>query len=448
MLVLGCHSAKEDEPTAKTENTPFHNQVIAKKTKPNNTHESTNEKPKRRQKETLREESTIGSSVTTFPNRRILANDVKYLGAFRLPNTGTRLKSRFPYGGDVMAFNPRGNSGKGSLYINGHDHHQLVAEVSIATPRKTKSLKELEIAELVQPFDDITGGMINSYKGHKMKLGGLCISHEQIYWDIYLWYNVKGVNLPSHGISSLNLSRPKSAGMWKIGNIHMQKTAGYMCEIPEVWESRFGCQLITGASCLAGRAISSEGPAAFGFLSKEEYEKLPELGSSFKASDFLWYDLKHKPQVMINNAKIRWNKANSVGGCVFPVSQGKDKSSLIYFVKMGMHPEDWYGPAKDFPGKGNLCSNAKGYHGAPYKATMWFYDPIDLLKSKQNQMDPYAIQPYLVVDISDLLKTDCMNISACTLDPERSRIYAIEKSADTAFSPYERWPLVHVFEIN
>src|ERR1041384_8836106 len=54
------------------------------------------------------------------------ADGLIYAGAFRLPR-GEVNGSSFGYGGTALAFNPQHNS----LFLVGHDWHQLVAEVSI-----------------------------------------------------------------------------------------------------------------------------------------------------------------------------------------------------------------------------------------------------------------------------------------------------------------------------
>ena len=58
-----------------------------------------------------------------------------YLGAFKVPSQlegGTSWTTNaFGYGGQLIAFNPAGDGGKGSLFLGGNLQGQTVAEINI-----------------------------------------------------------------------------------------------------------------------------------------------------------------------------------------------------------------------------------------------------------------------------------------------------------------------------
>jgi len=96
--------------------------------------------------------------------KRIMPGDLVYQGAFRLPEGSNG--SNWEYSGQAMTYFPDGdpqgpNDGcPGSLFAVGHDHHQMISEISIPKPiiSKNKNLDELNTATTLQPFHDVTGG--------------------------------------------------------------------------------------------------------------------------------------------------------------------------------------------------------------------------------------------------------------------------------------------------
>ena len=92
-------------------------------------------------------------------------SDLGYLGAFRLP--GPSGGSNWEYSRYAMAYYREGDPGgpadghPGSLFLIGHDHHQMISEISIPVPviSASKNPAPLNTAGTLQPFREITGGM-------------------------------------------------------------------------------------------------------------------------------------------------------------------------------------------------------------------------------------------------------------------------------------------------
>ena len=94
-------------------------------------------------------------------------SDLLYEGAFRLPR-GKAGKSSFAYGGWALAYNPANDS----LFIVGHDHQQMVGEISIPQVINSKELRELSTARVLQPFTDATEGKMFTVDKGTIKIGG------------------------------------------------------------------------------------------------------------------------------------------------------------------------------------------------------------------------------------------------------------------------------------
>ena len=104
------------------------------------------------------------------------ASQVVYRGAFRLPAESVN-GSSFAYGGTGLAFNPARNS----LFVVGHDWHQMVAEIAVPEIRASSSLDSLATATLLQPFADVTEGKLGKLGAAEMKIGGLLPYDGKLY---------------------------------------------------------------------------------------------------------------------------------------------------------------------------------------------------------------------------------------------------------------------------
>ncbi|HII38861.1 TPA: hypothetical protein HA318_02570, partial [Candidatus Micrarchaeota archaeon] len=106
---------------------------------------------------------TVTPTPTPGHTSRIQPTDLEYLGAFRLPETGSSEVNSWYYGGNGLAYYSQGDatgSGdgfSGSLFGLGHDWEHRVSEITIPVPRvsATKNVEELNTATTIQPFRNI-----------------------------------------------------------------------------------------------------------------------------------------------------------------------------------------------------------------------------------------------------------------------------------------------------
>jgi hypothetical protein len=94
----------------------------------------------------------------------------------------------------------------------------------------------------------------------------------------------------------------------------------------------------------------------------------------------------------------------------------------------------------------DLCGQSKGFHDYPYYFRLFFYDPEDLLKVKNGQMDPWEPMPYERWDAEEYIFPTCMkSIRGAAYDRANRLIYFIQPGIDSIASFYERHPVIHVF---
>jgi hypothetical protein len=366
---------------------------------------------------------------------RLRIDDLQYLGAFRVPfrpPEGQKWRSEFSYGGTALAYNPNSNS----LFLVGHDHHQLVAEISIPDPVKSDTVAGLPTAKMLQPFVDVTGGLKKDNK-----IGGLLVDGDRLLWTSYVFYDAAGQAKTSHGVSTLDLLNPNARGMYTLKGVPAGAVAGYMSHVPKEWRKKLGVRVLTGLTGIPIVGRSSGGPAAVGFDPDKLVKKKPT-----PTITFLYYpvnDQEQHPLARLDRTSKLWNLASTLPGMVFVCRGGK--SAVIFFGRRGLGTY-WYGEGVQ---GGNTDTDPynrdKGPHAPPYEASAWFYDPSDLLAVKSGRRKPWQVKPYLVVKVPDLFKSDSA-LGGSAYDPQSGRLYISEMRADKP-EEYYYLPVIQVYKI-
>ncbi len=395
-------------------------------------------------------------------NRRLYPEDLVYQGAFRFPQTEGDA-SRWSYGGSSLAYNPSGDSGgsddgyPGSLFSVGHAHHQLVAEISIPKPviSPEKETRALPVAKQLQPFADITGGLIKAALPdiHPRIVGGLSFLEPQlgqktpkIYWTIFLYYNVTATDFLSHGWSELNLLQPNAQGVWHLGprnsgnpQWNSMKHNGYLFDVPRAWADRNlkGQYLVSGhqVGTGCGNYNSSAGPALFAFA-PWQYPSAnpPPYGAELEATPLLWYRCEDGP-------RIDHEPCDEWSGGAWIEQENKAAVLIVGRKSLG---ERRYG----LPAPGD-CETAKGWHCDPYEPQILFYDPEELALAARGLKKPWEISPYARMTPKGHLWPTChWRLPGAALDRQRGLLYIVQYAADGTVSVYEKYPLVHVFKIS
>ncbi len=380
-----------------------------------------------------------------------------YLGGFRPPHV-SGMKSTFQYGGWSLAFDSHGDPTgaddgyPGSLYVVGHPNEELVAEISIPRPVISKSgvMDELSVAEVLQPFGDITGGIraeMTQGSSEPFRIGGMHVIDERLHWTLYKYYNVQTIDYPSHGVSALSTTRPRPEGMWHLGppntgrsEWHSYKHAGYILEMPREFADKWfgGRNLMSGLQIATGLNIASHGPAMYAY-------QLPRRGTANDAAIDaipLVYNDIHRPAPGFNPAD-RWT-----GGAWLTVG---DRETVIITGRKALG-EVYYGEARP-----SDCSIDKGFHGAPYEAQMLFYAPQALIAAAHGKMEPTQVTPWYVWNqstpgggLAQYLFPSCnQHLGGIAYDRANHLLYLVQINAGTTSDDsYGVLPVIHIFRID
>lgn len=384
-------------------------------------------------------------------NNVIDPNQLTYLGAFRLPEASGG--SSWEYSGHGLTYRPaadQAQSMSGTLYGFGHDQQLMVSEISIPDPVISQNLDDLNTAETIQPFADISGGL---FVPEEMTIprAGLTYHADRLYFAF--GQHIQDFE-PSHGSASLDLAQAQ--GAYRFDGYSNYVTNDYLLEIPETWATALG-----GYPLASGRAReglwSGRGPALFAYqpdvlegdtltkvlpllLYGEQQPGLPDIVSNESMAVADYHDADHW-----------WGAAWLTAG----------ERSAVIFAGTKALGDEWYGFANgvvwDYScSDDNSCPDVpdfpyddRGFWAADYQAQIIFYDPALLVAVARGELESWQPQPYAVMDLTEHLfapELDFYNykrdlIGAIAFDREHGRLYVVERLADDAKS------IIHVWQV-
>ena len=407
--------------------------------------------------------------ITTSPEDMELLHpeDLEYLGAFRLPEaTG---ESSWEYSGRGLTYFPGGSPTEtsdgfpGSLFGVGFDQQNFVSEISIPVPVNSRNLDELNTAETIQPFADITRGMFGETDLPRLGIqylpaldgqdsGKLHFVHGQHFQDFE----------PSHGWSVLDLSRPDPAGPWVFGGYSNYVTSDYLFEIPETWSGYLpgNPRLATGR--FREGVWGGFGPALFAYDPMAEGRQ-PSANTVLDGiTPLLLYGVQEPglPDIVTDPAAkmSNYSEDDSWWGGAWLTS---GERAAVIFTGTKASGKTWYGFANGVVWEHDCAEKVpptcpevpewpyegRGYWAESYLPQILFYNPNDLVRVANGQMKTWEPQPYAVMDLSSNFYDPTISLEnykyditgAVAFDRERGIIYLVERLADGAKSVIHVW---------
>ncbi len=400
----------------------------------------------------------------------ITTEDLTYIGAFRLPDASG--DSSWEYSGHALTYFPDGDSDgsddgfPGSLFGVGHDHQLYVSEISIPEPVISKNLDDLNTATTLQPFQDITNGAVTEELAlPRLGLEYLPPQGEQTSAKLYfcIGQHIQDFEL-SHGWSEIDLSVPNTAGLWLFDGITNYASNDYIFEIPEDWANA----IASGYRLASGRfregVWGGGGPALFAYAPWQDGNP-PENGSTLSAvKPLLLFGIQEQgmPDIVFDESMQMDGYQESdhwLGGAWLTAG---DKSAVIFTGTKALG-RSWYGYANGVihehdcaeqnpptcPDPPEWPYENRGYWAEDYQAQIIFFNPYDLLKVANGEMESYEPQPYAALDISDVLFDPDLHleeyrrdmVTAAAFDRINGHLFVIEKLAD------EYKSVIHVWQI-
>jgi hypothetical protein len=357
--------------------------------------------------------------------------ELEYAGSFRLPVVRND-KSRFGFGARSLTLHPNGKS----LWVQGHEHHQMIAEVRIPeTLVRSHDPKELPIAEVVTPFVDVTGGR---RRGQRAQLGGVAIDPElqRFWWTVEQGYDVAPQVYATVGYTSLDFKESHGPWMCDVGN---KLTERYITLAPREFAAQHfgGRYLICGQAGVAGTAGSIQVPCAVAV----EPPRGPE-SQAISTVKLLFYPEENK----FRDDRGAWGRADIVWSAAWIDFEDRHWIAFSALVGTGV---PWYGPG-DRPPEGGIVDqwrNAKGYHAPPYEERLYIYAADDLVRVARGEIPSWRPVPVKVLDLRPALLKPGHAVVALAYDADRRRLYLSEDKGDRVQSKYESTPVVHAYDL-
>ncbi|MDQ2089462.1 hypothetical protein [Marimonas arenosa] len=432
---------------------------------------------------------------------RVMPGDFHYLGAFRLPDAGERPKT-FAWGGNAMTFAPAGRhraqAGElaGSLFVMGHDRiaygevpdGNQVAEIAIPAPVASRRVGNLPVARFLQPFADVAAGQFAGLD-ELPRTGMAYLDTPETGPKIHLSWGAHfqpEPDAPSHAWIAPDLGHPAFTGSWFIGNQSGYATNGYLFALPETWaaEHTGARRLVTGRYRDGG--WSGMGPSLFTYRPWLDDAGTPAPdGAHLEAVTLLKYPGSRETESFDRAVRGYTHADEWEGGAWIETASGK--AAVLFAGTKSVGEKVWYGfvnpagpeqvcVAGDFVGQfpvcrladGSVCpeddltecSGHNGYRGwwsSGFAAQALLYDPDDLAAVAEGRMEPWAPQPYAVLDLDEHLFLNPEGIEPETLgvgvqrryrlgaaayDPSAGHLFVLELFADGDK------PVVHVWAVD
>ncbi len=449
--------------------------------------------------------------VTTFlplvstqptPGDVVMPADFEYIGAFRLTGGAGRPRT-FAYGGNAMTFNPDGDpSGAqdglpGSLFVMGHDRiaygevpdGNQVAEINIPVPVISRNIENLNTAEFIQEFQNVAAGHFAEYD-EIPKVGMQYLNRPETGAKIHIAWgeHLQSEQFPTHGWFNPTLSTPDFQGEWFIGNQDLYSVNGYMFEIPAAWADAYAGGRVLATGRMRDGGQGGMGPTIFAYRPWQADGSPPPAGTRLEEVTLLLYENAYNTEDIVRAMNGYQHPDSWEGGAWITTPSGKQ--AVLFAGTKSNGAKYWYGyinpggpelacvdadvtdfttcrnadgsacsPA-DFSGccsaEAGACVSNRGWWTTRFDAELILFDPNDLAKVANGQMESWQPQPYAVIDIDERLYLNPPEWDLVELgwgDQRRARIgdvsydrqsgllYVLELYADGAM------PIIHVWQI-
>ena len=410
----------------------------------------------------------IGSG--SIPPGALAPDSLIYLGAFRLPDDSGGLG--WDYSGQGMTFYPGGDPNgeddgfPGSLFVVGHDHQLQVAEISIPQPVNSRNLEQLNFAGTLQPFADLTAGLMNP----EMEIPVMGIAYLESLegqGEAKLHFTI-GQHFqefePSHGWAALDLSNPDPVGLWIFNGYSNYISNDYLFAIPQDWAAANGVSYVLASGRFREGVWGGLGPALFAYTPLADGEILAPGSTLTDIQPLLLYGIQVEgaPDLQTDDTMRMdgYGEADHWWGGAWLTSPG---GNAVIFTGTKAVGNSWYGfangvvwaydcaenPDIDCPEVPDFPYDNRGYWAEDFIPAILFFDPENLSKVVRGELATYEPQPYALLDLSDYWfdpETDPGNYKrdlagAAAFDEENGLLYIIERLAD------EYKSVVHVFQI-
>lgn len=360
-----------------------------------------------------------------LPTRLLGVDDFEYQGSFTVPEGPGGSEASLNYVGSGLAYNPA----RDSLFITGHDWHQLTAEITIPVPGVEADIADLPRASFIRTPEDATDGALPNLSDPADdtygRVGGYLVDGEQLLVSGFDYYDASNEQVRSHLVTNIDLGA--SSEMLSLSDdVPARWLGGSMAHIPQQWQESFGGDpWLTGLGGISIASNSSVGPAAATFSPAT-------LQGNDPAQLVVGYPLADALDGPTTQSDV-WNLTSTPRGIVFPT----DTASVLFFGSHGVGPY-CYGSGADC---GDPASSSQGTHAYPYRAQLWAYDAAELVAVFTGERTPQSLRPYLAAGFDLPYDWPQPAIVGAAYDEASGRIFLTQTMVDNT------QPVIHVYKV-
>lgn len=389
----------------------------------------------------------------------LLAGDLEYLGAFRLP--GGRFgcsddSCGFAYGGGAISYNPQNHS----LFIGAQRRRAKIAEVNIPALVNSSDPAALNVATVRQNPTDLALGQITGVGAggatvsNGVNAAGTLLEGSRLLVSASAYYDAGYQAVNTHFAANAQWGDGTPSAVGYSGMLRVAPDApqagfvsGYMGRIPDRWQARLGGTALTGQACIPIISRTSLGPSVFAFNAAQVGVVNPT-----PASALVHYPSGHWTLGAYETQNPNANQATEINGVVFP----EGTRSVLFFGRHGTGPT-CYGAGTDDPNlHGQFATDgsrycydptdsAKGTHAYPYTMQVWAYDAAVLATVKDGTRQPWEALPYAVWTFSLPIQGASRRLGGAAYDAATQTLYV--SAADAYRDGSSPMPVIHALRV-
>ncbi|MCP5047875.1 MAG: hypothetical protein GY940_11935 [bacterium] len=389
---------------------------------------------------------------TIQATQRLQPSDLVYMGAFRLPDGTSDVKS-WQWGGYAMTCYPGGDPTgpgdgyPGSIYGAGHAWEHQVSEISIPVPviSASKNPGQLNTASTLRPFRDIFN--VGNLEMPRTGLAYLPKQDSQTTGKLYLCkgqhLHDESENFMTHGWCELDLSSPGVQGTWYLDVPHnIYNTNDLLFDIPTDWAVAHTSGEILATGRYRDGGWSGQGPSLFA-IGPWNQGNPPAPGTSLSYTTLLRYTSSADDESYVeatNHKMDNYHHSDEWSGASWLTAGNK---AAVVFVGTKGTGDCWYGNSE---GPCLDCED-RGWWSTGFVGQFLFYDPSDLAGVAAGTMESWEPQPYATLNVDNYLyhirsSQQWYHLGAACFDRANGLFYVFEPLADGDK------PIIHVWKVN
>ncbi len=379
-----------------------------------------------------------GAGVGTSELPLATIGDAEYVGAFALP-AATFGESSLNYSEGPIEVHD------GSLFVVGHAHQQAIAEFTVPPLVDTVEIAQLNTAaDPIQEFATVLDRASGGNNQRIDRISGLDMFDGQLVVNAYEYYDAPADNTDTTIVirDPDDLAGSEVVGYHRIAGA--ARAAGWMTELPAIWQAAFGATHLTGhSSNIPIHSRSSIGPSLFAL---DAADLLGATGPvAIETQDLLSFALGNRLADDLSNASGTNDLWTHLSGAEFGFVIPGTRTYMTVGSSGGHDSGVGY---KITQSDGNLCGGYCSNDAADKVNAYWMWDLEDLLAVKAGEQQPHEVRPYEYGEFEQPFQTDSyLNpIGGGSFDASTGTLYLSIARANNTVGTYSNPPIIVAYQ--